>query len=133
MELLTSQEAADFMKISVHTLEKWRAQGTGPDYVRAGRQARYDRETLEAWLLSRTGKGERRKRDPLVSEAGPQEPTENDQLGDFVSAAEAAALLGRHLVTLAKWRRAGTGPAYGKRGSRVVYDRKVIEAWIRDK
>ena len=56
MELLTSQEAADFMKISIHTLEKWRSVGKGPPYVRAGRQARYDRETLEKWLLSRTGR-----------------------------------------------------------------------------
>jgi len=61
MELLTSREAAEFMKISIHTLEKWRAIGTGPAYVRAGRQARYDKETLEQWLLSRTGKNERKK------------------------------------------------------------------------
>ena len=113
MELLTSKEAAEFLKISRHTLEAWRCKGEGPPFMRAGRLARYDKEELERWLKSRTEKGLRKEDNKL-------------------SNVEAAALLGIHHTSLARWRVQGKGPEYEKVNARkVVYDRHVVEAWKR--
>jgi len=39
-ELLTEQEVADYCKVSVRTVKRWRAEGTGPpSSVRAARCA----------------------------------------------------------------------------------------------
>ena len=127
MELFTSREAADFMKISIHTLEKWRALEIGPVYVRAGKQARYDRETLETWLMSRTEK-EKKVKKPVGSIAA-DEPEKDIK---YLTTEEAADLLNHHKITLAKWRMQGKGPAFQKEGKRVFYDSAVIEAWKRE-
>lgn len=47
---------------------------------------------------------------------------------------EAAAIVGVHMVTLATWRKQGTGPAYMKLGEKknspVRYERDDLEAWL---
>lgn len=43
---------------------------------------------------------------------------------------QAAALLGVHVMTLAKWRMSGTGPAYLKLNARVRYDRADVNSWL---
>jgi excisionase family DNA binding protein len=48
--LLTQREAARFLRLSVRTLERHRAAGTGPDYVLIGRLVRYRAEDLSGWL-----------------------------------------------------------------------------------
>ncbi len=49
-KLLTPKEAADFLKVSVHTLSKWRQKGTGPEYTRTGNRIKYEKKTLQEYL-----------------------------------------------------------------------------------
>jgi excisionase family DNA binding protein len=49
-ELLTQQQLADELQVSVRTLERWRREGTGPSWVRVGRSPRYRRQDIDRWL-----------------------------------------------------------------------------------
>jgi excisionase family DNA binding protein len=54
-ELLTTQEAAEFLGSTVGTLEVWRSSKRYPiPYIKVGRLVRYRRSDLLAWLESRT-------------------------------------------------------------------------------
>lgn len=48
--LVTEIDAADFLRLSVRTLQAWRHQRHGPAFVRAGRAIRYRRADLIAWI-----------------------------------------------------------------------------------
>ena len=50
---LTQAEAAEYLRLSQRTLERYRLAGTGPAYIRAGRIL-YSRAALEDWVASRT-------------------------------------------------------------------------------
>jgi excisionase family DNA binding protein len=50
VELLTQQQLADELQVSVRTLERWRQEGTGPAFIRVGRSPRYRRSDIDAWL-----------------------------------------------------------------------------------
>jgi predicted DNA-binding transcriptional regulator AlpA len=48
--LIREQDAADFLGMSVRTVQGWRLKGGGPHYIRAGNKAiRYRRRDLMAW------------------------------------------------------------------------------------
>lgn len=49
-EVLTPRETASFLKVSIHTLAKWRSIKKGPEYMRTGRLVKYDRKDLETYL-----------------------------------------------------------------------------------
>ena len=51
---LTPEEAAAYLKHSVHTLANWRRDGTGPRYSRAGAKGSvvYHVADLDDWLRS---------------------------------------------------------------------------------
>lgn len=49
-EILTPREASAFLKVSIHTLAKWRSCKKGPEYMRTGRLVKYDRRALETYL-----------------------------------------------------------------------------------
>ena len=50
-EVMTPQEAADFLRVKVDTLLRWRKDGVGPRYSQPNcRIVRYTREDLLAWL-----------------------------------------------------------------------------------
>jgi len=52
--LLTVEEAAARLKISKHTLNRWRVTGEGPQFVKYGpRLVRYDEAVLEEWARKR--------------------------------------------------------------------------------
>lgn len=52
--LLTVEEAAARLKISKHTLNRWRVTGEGPPFVKYGpRLVRYSEGTLDAWAAER--------------------------------------------------------------------------------
>lgn len=51
----------------------------------------------------------------------------------MLSPAATAALLGVSQSSLAKWRCAGTGPAFLKLGRRVAYSTADIDAWLADR
>lgn len=56
MELLTSPEAARYIRLSERTLAYLRASGDGPKFIRLhsdGRGVRYRRADLDAWVDSR--------------------------------------------------------------------------------
>lgn len=49
--LLTTPEAAKYLRLSPKTLEKWRCKGGGPPFVAYGGRLRlYDKTDLDAWL-----------------------------------------------------------------------------------
>jgi predicted DNA-binding transcriptional regulator AlpA len=52
--LETEREAADFLGVTTRALQKWRATGTGPRFVRiSGRCVRYRRRDLIGWAEAR--------------------------------------------------------------------------------
>jgi Helix-turn-helix domain len=52
--LLTEAEAADFLRLSVRTLQAWRIRIAGPSFVHVGRAVRYRRRDLIAWIDANT-------------------------------------------------------------------------------
>nr|WP_247298087.1 MULTISPECIES: helix-turn-helix domain-containing protein [unclassified Bradyrhizobium] len=48
--LIAEVQAADFLRISIRTLQAWRCRGAGPAFVRVGRAIRYRRRDLLAWI-----------------------------------------------------------------------------------
>jgi hypothetical protein len=53
MSLLNQREAADFLRLSQRTLERFRLTGDGPPYVKAGRRVAYRPEDLDRWIGDR--------------------------------------------------------------------------------
>jgi hypothetical protein len=52
--LMTVNEAADYLRLSIPTLNRYRVNGCGPMYQKIGpRRVFYDRQDLEAWRASR--------------------------------------------------------------------------------
>lgn len=52
--LLREQDAADFLSLSVRTLQSWRIRLAGPPFVQVGRAVRYRRRDLIDWIDSNT-------------------------------------------------------------------------------
>ena len=52
--LLTEVQAAEFLALSVRTLQSWRLRGGGPRYVKCGRACRYRRRDLLEWMEANT-------------------------------------------------------------------------------
>jgi hypothetical protein len=52
--LLTEVQAADYLRLSVRTLQAWRVRGAGPLFIRAGRAIRYRQYDLLAWIKQQT-------------------------------------------------------------------------------
>lgn len=52
--ILDEGEAAQFIRVSIRTLQSWRVSGRGPAFIKVGRAVRYDRGTLTQWLISQT-------------------------------------------------------------------------------
>lgn len=49
-EFCGAVDAAVYLKVSVATLESWRAESVGPAYYRVGRSIRYTYADLDSWL-----------------------------------------------------------------------------------
>jgi predicted site-specific integrase-resolvase len=49
-KLLTQQQLADELQVSLRTLERWRKKGTGPAFIRFPPSPRYRRTDVNAWL-----------------------------------------------------------------------------------
>lgn len=47
--LMTTAEAAAWLRLNAHTLENMRWQGTGPKFLKHGGRVFYDRRDLEVW------------------------------------------------------------------------------------
>jgi excisionase family DNA binding protein len=48
--ILTQSEAAQFLRVSVRTLERLRVSGEGPTYIKTGRLVRYRQADLDRWI-----------------------------------------------------------------------------------
>ena len=48
--MFTTEEAADYLKVSRQLLELLRVKGGGPRYAKLGRAVRYRRAALDEWL-----------------------------------------------------------------------------------
>jgi excisionase family DNA binding protein len=55
--LATSEEVADYLRVSVRTIEDWAYRGRGPIFVMAGDQRRYKWEDVDAYLAERSRGG----------------------------------------------------------------------------
>ena len=51
--LMTPNDAANFLKVSLSWLAKARMRGDGPPYIRVGRSIRYGEAALIQWMKSR--------------------------------------------------------------------------------
>ena len=51
-EYMNRQEAADFLRVSVHTLADWASQRKGPRMYKIGRRVLYKLEDLKAFVES---------------------------------------------------------------------------------
>ena len=56
--LWTEQETAEYLQVAVGTLRRWRAEGSGPPALRAGRTVRYRRADVDAWLQRHADDGD---------------------------------------------------------------------------
>jgi predicted DNA-binding transcriptional regulator AlpA len=52
--LLTEEQAAELLALSVRTLQAWRLRGAGPAFVRAGSAVRYQRTAIAEWITANT-------------------------------------------------------------------------------
>jgi predicted DNA-binding transcriptional regulator AlpA len=52
--LLTTQEVAKFLQVSVSALNKWRLFGTGPKFIKVERRVRYRLSDIAAYLAAST-------------------------------------------------------------------------------
>jgi excisionase family DNA binding protein len=52
--LLTEVQAAEFLNLSVRTLQSWRVRGSKIPFVRCGRAVRYRRGDLLNWVRANT-------------------------------------------------------------------------------
>jgi hypothetical protein len=51
---LNENQAAEFLGLSVRTLQSWRVRGFGPRYTKIGRAVRYQRRELVAFQQAHT-------------------------------------------------------------------------------
>lgn len=52
-EYLKTPEAADYTRLSVPTLDRYRIKGNGPKFAKVGKSVIYRRVDLDAWMASR--------------------------------------------------------------------------------
>lgn len=50
IRLMTPEDLADYLGISLHCVYAWSSRGGGPRVVRVGARLRYRPEDVEAWL-----------------------------------------------------------------------------------
>jgi predicted DNA-binding transcriptional regulator AlpA len=56
MELLNESAVAKQLGCQVKTLQAWRCRGGGPEFVRVGRLIRYNPNSVQEWISSRTAR-----------------------------------------------------------------------------
>lgn len=50
VEMLTSREVAELLRVPLSTVYFWHKAGGGPRRIKVGKHTRYMRSDLEAWL-----------------------------------------------------------------------------------
>ncbi len=49
-DVMTTEQAADYLSMSKQRLEIWRHEGKGPCFIKLSRMVRYRREDMDEWL-----------------------------------------------------------------------------------
>jgi len=70
-DLMTTQEAAGYVRLSPRTLERYRVTGEGPKYLKLGRRVLYQRSELDIWLEKKVRRS--------TSDSGPEEKVRRSQ------------------------------------------------------
>lgn len=52
-DIMTTAEAAEYVRLSQPTLERFRLTGSGAEFLKLGGAVRYRKADLDAWLESR--------------------------------------------------------------------------------
>ncbi|WP_126172605.1 helix-turn-helix domain-containing protein [Altericroceibacterium xinjiangense] len=52
-KMMTAEEAANYLGFKAATLAQYRWRGDGPPFRKLGKFVRYQRDDLDAWVLSR--------------------------------------------------------------------------------
>lgn len=52
--LMTTKEAAEYLRHSEVTLEQWRLKGEGPRFFKPAGKVIYDQKDLDSWLKGET-------------------------------------------------------------------------------
>lgn len=52
--LMTTKEAADYLRHSEVTLEQWRLKGEGPVFYKPSGKVIYDKDDLDLWLKGKS-------------------------------------------------------------------------------
>ena len=50
--LLTQKRLSELIDVSERTLERWRVEGSGPIFCRAGRKVLYRQQDVDGWLTA---------------------------------------------------------------------------------
>ena len=59
---MSSQEAAEYLSVSLATLKRWRGSGSGPEYIQLSeRIIRYRQVDLDGWILKRRMNGQKKE------------------------------------------------------------------------
>jgi len=48
---ITQQQLSDLLYVSERTLERWRVEGVGPPFLKAGKKVLYLTKDIDDWLL----------------------------------------------------------------------------------
>src|SRR5215510_3878773 len=67
-ELMTEQEAAAYLGVSISGMRKWRARGFGPAYCRFGKIIRYRKSSLDEFADLHTSSNKGPRNQPLSIE-----------------------------------------------------------------
>lgn len=59
MEILTPQECAEMLKVSLDVLRRLRQKGGGPPYFKVKGRVRYDKEAVNEWVKSQEARYEK--------------------------------------------------------------------------
>jgi prophage regulatory protein len=123
---LTRQEAADFLSVSIFTLNKWASEAKGPRSIKVGRQSVYRLADLEAFKASRDGHTSEAQRQPQASGL---------PAGAYIMRMrEVMRLTGLAKSTVYDLMRAGTFPASISLGARAVgWPSHLVEQWVADR
>ena len=68
---MTTDEAAEYVRLSARTLERYRVTGEGPKYLKLGRRVLYQRSELDTWLENKIRRS--------TSDPGPEEEDPRSQ------------------------------------------------------
>jgi excisionase family DNA binding protein len=52
-DVLTAEQAAEYLQVPAETLRRWRSLGVGPRHAKVGRHVRYRQAALDRWLEER--------------------------------------------------------------------------------